>query len=95
MSNNFKELWNDPNFIDDTQKAIINFEVVLIETIIEARESNELTQQELAELAGLKQPALARIEKMKVTPRIDTVIKVLQPLGFTLGVVPLNEIDNQ
>ncbi len=95
MGNNFKELWNDPNFIDDTQKAIINFEVALIEILIEARESNELTQQELAELAGLKQPALARIEKMKVTPRIDTVIKVLQPLGFTLGVVPLNEIDNQ
>jgi len=95
MSNNFKELWNDPNFIDETQKSIIDFEVALIGALIEARESNELTQQELAKLAGLKQPALARIEKMKVSPRIDTIIKVLQPLGFTLGVVPLNEINNK
>ena len=67
MGTNFNKLWNDPKFIDSTQKAKIDFEVALIGKLIEARESKGLSQKELAELAGLKQPAIARLESMKAT----------------------------
>jgi len=50
-----------------------------------------MSQKELAELAGLKQPAVARLESMKVTPQIDTLFKILQPLGYTLAVIPDNQ----
>jgi DNA-binding XRE family transcriptional regulator len=91
MGTNFKELWNDPEFIDPVQKARIEFEVSLIGKLIEARESKGLSQKELADLAGLKQPAIARLESMRVTPQIDTLFKVLQPLGYTLAIVPCDK----
>ncbi|NLB17513.1 MAG: helix-turn-helix transcriptional regulator [Syntrophomonadaceae bacterium] len=91
MGTNFNKLWNDPKFIDPTQKAEIDFEVALIGKLIEARESRGLSQKELADLAGLKQPAIARLESMKTTPQINTLFKILQPLGYTLAIVPAKQ----
>jgi DNA-binding phage protein len=36
----------------------------------------------------LKQPAIARLERMKATPQVDTLFSVLKPLGYTLAIVP-------
>ena len=77
-----------PEFIDSSQKAKIDFEVALIGKLIEARESKGLSQKELADFAGSKQHAIARLERMKATPQIDTLFKILQPLRYTLTVVP-------
>lgn len=63
----------------------------VLRKLIEARESKGLSQKELADLAGLKQPAIARLESMKATPQIDTLFKILQPLGYTLAVVPFDQ----
>lgn len=41
MGTNFNELWNDPEFIDETQKAKIDSEAALIGKLIEAGESKE------------------------------------------------------
>ena len=38
---------------------------------------------------GLKQPAIARIESHRSVPRVDTLLKLLVPLGYTLKIVPL------
>lgn len=91
MGSKFKELWQDKNFITEEQKSKIDLEVELIGKLIEAREKKGMTQTQLAEAAGLKQAAVARMEKMKVTPKIDTVIKLLRPLGYKLAIVPDSE----
>jgi len=39
-------------------------------------------------MSGLKQPAIARLESMKSTPQIDTLFKILHPLGYTLTITP-------
>jgi transcriptional regulator with XRE-family HTH domain len=57
--------------------------------MIEAREEKGLSQRELADLSGIKQPAIARLESLKATPQIDTLFKVLYPLGYTLEIVPV------
>ena len=84
----FSDLYNDNNYLSSYEKAKIDFQFSLIEKLIEAQESKGLSQKQLAELAGLKQPAIARLESMKATPQIDTLFKILQPLGYTLAVVP-------
>ena len=84
----FDDVWNDPALLDDDERASIEFEVSLIGRLIDAREARGLTQKQLAELAGLKQSAIARLEGMKTTPQIDTLFKVLRPLGYTLAIVP-------
>ena len=47
------------------------------------------TQKELAEAANLAQPAIARMENKTATPQLDTLLKILAPMGKTLAVVPL------
>lgn len=61
----------------------------LIGKLIEAREKKGLSQRDLAELSGVKQPAIARLENMKSTPQIDTLLKILAPFGYTLSITPI------
>lgn len=82
---------NDESRVDPASRARIYFEVDLIGKMIEAREAKGLSQRELAEISGVKQPAIARMESMKTTPQIDTLFKVLHPLGYTLEIVPLTQ----
>ena len=88
MGSNFNDLWNDASFISEEQRNKIDFEVALIGKLIEARESKGLSQKQLADMCGLKQSAIARLEKMNVTPQLNTLIKVLKPLGYRLDIVP-------
>lgn len=64
--------------------------VALIGELIKARQEKGLSQKKLEELSGVKQPVIARMEKGLTNPQIDTVLKVLVPLGKTLAVVPLD-----
>lgn len=61
----------------------------LIDRITELRKESGMTQKELAEAANLVQPAIARIESKTATPQLDTLLKILAPMGKTLAVVPL------
>ena len=36
------------------------------------------------------QPVIARMERGSTSPQLETVLKVLAPLGKTLAVVPIN-----
>jgi len=80
---------NDETRVSPAERECINFEVSLIGKMIEAREEKGLSQRELADLSGIKQPAIARLESLKATPQIDTLFKVLYPLGYTLEIVPV------
>lgn len=69
-----------------------NLRVALIGEIIKARQDQGITQRKLEELSGVKQTAIARIEKGNISPQIDTLIKLLAPLGKTLAVVPMTSV---
>lgn len=86
----FSDYMNDETKVSAAEKAQIEFETALIGKLIEARETKGLSQRDLAELSGVKQPAISRLESMRVTPQIDTLFKILQPLGYTLSIIPAN-----
>ncbi|KAF1682311.1 helix-turn-helix domain-containing protein [Veillonella sp. R32] len=85
----FSEYINDETRVSLAEREKINFEIELIGKMIEAREEKGLSQRELAKISGVKQPAIARLESLKSTPKIDTLFKVLKPLGYTISIVPL------
>lgn len=85
----FSEYMNDESRVTSIEKEAINFRIELIGKMIEAREAKGLSQRQLAEICGVKQPAIARIESLKTTPQIDTLFKILNPLGYTISIVPL------
>lgn len=91
-SNKFSDFYNDDANVSPAERAKIEFEVELIGKLIAAREAKGLTQQQLAEAAGVKQSAVARMETLKATPQIDTLFKVLTPMGFKLTIVPMDEL---
>ena len=80
-------------FMDDIltpeEIAQSNFRVALIGELIKARQEKGFSQKRLEELSGVKQPVIARMEKGLTSPQLDTVLKVLAPLGKTLAVVPM------
>ena len=87
----FSDYLNEKSKVSEAERAQIDFETALIGKVIEAREAKGLSQRELAEISGVKQPAIARLESMRSTPQIDTLFKVLSPLGYTLSIVPIKE----
>ena len=67
-----------------------NLRVAIMGELIKARQENGITQKELEELSGVKQPIISRMETGTTSPQIETVLKVLAPLGKTLVVAPLD-----
>lgn len=87
----FAEYMADEERVTPEERLKIEFEAKLIGKIITARKSKGYTQRDLAKLSGVKQPAIARLESMKATPQIDTLLKILAPLGYTLSITPINQ----
>lgn len=59
------------------------------EFVRERRKANHMTQQQVAELAGVGKRFVSEIERGKSTVRIDAVNRVLAVFGKTSGVVDL------
>lgn len=71
--------------------AASDLRVALIGELIKARNEKGLSQKKLEELSGVKQPIIARMEKGNTAPQVDTILKVLAPLGKTLAIVPIKQ----
>jgi len=71
-----------------TEQAEIKLNAQIICALIDARNDKKISQKELEELSGVRQPVIARIERGKTDPQITTLLRILEPLGMTLAVVP-------
>lgn len=71
--------------------AASDLRVALIGELIKARNERGISQKKLEEMSGVKQPVIARMERGTTSPQLDTVLKVLNSLGKTLAVVPLEQ----
>lgn len=65
--------------------------VALMSELINARLEKGISQKKLEELSGVKQPVIARMERGSTNLQINTILKVLAPLGKTLAIVPLEQ----
>ncbi len=66
--------------------------VALITAIVQARQEQGISQRQLEDMSGIKQPQIARMERGDANPTLDTMLKVLASLGKTLAVVPLAKL---
>ncbi len=83
--------WNEieKELFSPEEIAESDLRVALIGELVKARQEKHISQKQLEELSGVKQPVIARMEAGKTSPQLDTVLKVLAPLGKTLAIVPL------
>ena len=61
----------------------------IVSAMIEKRNALGLSQRELAQLCGLPQSSIARIESGKTTPKLDTLLKIMHPLGLKIKLVSI------
>lgn len=98
MKNKPYDSWGDVRKklnISKEQEAEIQLEKDIIEATIEARKKSNLTQRELSKKSGVRQPVIARIERYVNSPQTSTLIKLLYPMGYTIRVVPLEELESK
>ena len=68
-----------------------NLRVAIIGELIKARQEKNISQRELEKLSGVKQPIISRMEAGETSPQLDTVLRLLAPLGKTLYVGDLKQ----
>ena len=84
----WKTLREELKLTEDDEK-VIAFEENLIKTMVQIREEKGLTQIQLAKMCDIKQPIIARIEASTHSPQVDSLLRILVPLGYTLQIVPI------
>lgn len=60
-------------------------ELALALNVNRLRNAKGMTQEELARLAGMRQPRIAEIERGDANPRLDTIKRLAQVLGEAPG----------
>lgn len=68
--------------------------VALISEIIKARQEKGISQKQLEQISGVKQPIIARMEKGTTSPNLSTILKILGALGKTLYIGDLSPTNN-
>lgn len=63
----------------------------IVSKLVEKRNDLGITQRDLAAMCGIPQSSVARIESYQTTPNLDTLLKIMQPLGLKLVVAQINE----
>jgi ribosome-binding protein aMBF1 (putative translation factor) len=66
------------------ERAASELRVAMMTELVNARTEKGISQKKLEAMSGVRQPVIARMEKGSTSPQLDTVLKVLAPLGKTL-----------
>ncbi|WP_052728513.1 helix-turn-helix domain-containing protein [Domibacillus tundrae] len=69
------------------EKKLSKEEAQFIQTLIHERKKRRITQEELAEMVGCNQAVIGRLEAMKVSPTLKTIIKLLGAMDLKLIIV--------
>lgn len=78
------------NQITEEQK-LLDLEYNLIKDFIKLRNELGLTQKEMGEASNTIREIIAVIETRKKHPQINTLIKILEPFGYTLSITKIQE----
>ena len=76
-------------------KRIMDLEYNLICDFIKLRGDLGLSQQKMADKSGVVREMIAVIENRKKHPQINTLIKILEPFGYTLSITKIKEKNNE
>jgi transcriptional regulator with XRE-family HTH domain len=90
---NWEEYKDHVKQVDPVASDIIEeseAEASIISALINRRVALGLSQRDLAALCNIPQSSVARIESNRITPRLDTILKLLKELGLTLSVTKLS-----
>lgn len=68
-------------------------ELKILTQIKNVRKAHGFSQRGLCAILNMQQPSLVKIEKGLISPQLNTLLKILEPLGLTLDVVKIDNND--
>lgn len=99
MGKNFREtldvLLKDPEFKKEWDALEPEFQI--IRAMIDARKEKNLTQKQLAEITGINQADISKLENGNANPSLRTLQRLAEGMGMTLKLefVPINNQSQQ
>lgn len=75
----------------EREKLLQELEYELLKDFISLRKEKGLSQQALADLSGVVREKIAKIENGLNSPQINSLIEILEPIGYTLKIVPIED----
>ena len=79
----------------NNEKKLLELEYNLICDFVKLRNELGLSQQKMADECGVVREMIAVIENRKKQPQINTLIKILEPFGYTLSITKIKEEFNE
>ncbi len=76
---------------EDREEKLQELEYAFVQDFIKLRKDNHLTQEALANQAGVIRLTITRIENLITSPQINTLIKILEPIGYTVRIEPIDK----
>lgn len=68
------------------EKILMDLEQEFVEEFVSLRKGMKLTQQEMADASSVIRETIARIENCITSPQVRTLIKILEPFGYTIKI---------
>ena len=82
---------NEIKKIAEREKKIMDLEYEIITNYIKLRKNANISQESLAKETNVIRTTIARIENNMNSPQLKTILELLEPLGYTLEIVPLKK----
>ena len=74
--------------LSETNRIVLdsfNTADAIMKKLVELRKEAGLSQRDLAKLTGMRQPQIARYETLDEYPRLDTFIRILDALNYSIN----------
>lgn len=68
------------------EKKILDLEYDLIKNIAKIRKEKGISQRELCKMINMKQPYLVKIENKKISPSLNTILKIVNALDLSINI---------
>lgn len=81
---------NRKNYIE-REKKILDMEYLIISNYVKIRKNAKISQEELAKETNVIRTTIARVENNVNSPQLKTILELLEPLGYTLEIVPIKK----
>lgn len=75
----------------EREKKILDMEYAIITNYIKIRKEAKISQEELANETNVIRTTIARVENYMNSPQLKTILELLEPLGYTLEIVPIKK----
>jgi len=88
---NWNEYKDQVKAIDPVAKEELNeieAKAAIVSAIIARRNALGLSQRDLASLCNIPQSSISKIESQKISPTLDTLIRLFHHLGLNLTAIP-------